>query len=333
MILKELIDWVFCIFHIFGHFSYNPLLKSKRIPKFLINFTPTILYFFLSTSILFNLFYYLILHPRFTKTISTIGFVFIINEYICSLTAIAQSLFSYKKMIQMSESFQSVEQYLVKKVEIKVNFNGFTKRYLTKVFIILLVYSCMVSTKFFWPNQNPNTPIMELGFSLLRLFVIIPKLHALFYINLLKSFIKLANNIIEVKTSGIANASALVQCKHGFQMLQMLKHYKVIHYQLFLACQQINDTFGWNLVELCVITFLENAFMFYWLFFYFYDGQPTDLPNTLSKYANIFIYPNVSVRMSHNFYLICFSLLIYLLSSQSLEFSVPIFMQMYSTNN
>lgn len=283
MNLQALNNWIFCIFHMFGHVSYNPLIKFKYIPKCIIHFTPTSLYLSLSTFVLFSITYYQITHPRFTKTVINIGFLFISTEYLCAFTAVFQSIFCCQKMLQMSYVFQSIEQYLVKSVGIKINFST---QYLIKVVIILFIYSSMVSTKFFWPANNTNSPIIELGFSLLRLFVIVPKLHALFYINLLKWFIKLSKNMIEMEVN--VKQLGFVQWKYELQMIKMLKHYKVIHFKLFVACQHINDIFGWSSVVLCMIQFLENAFMLYLVFFYFHEGQNTDFLNTLSKYIHLF---------------------------------------------
>lgn len=120
---------------------------------------------------------------------------------------------------------------------------------------------------------------MEIQLNFLRLFVILPKIYALFFVSLFKTLIQMTNVYLHSNAifacSTVTNEATMItieneQWHHNSYVTNVIKHYKHLHFELFMASVQINETFGWSLVAICAETLLENAYMIYWIFYYWH---------------------------------------------------------------
>lgn len=278
---KVLFYWHLLAFYFVGHVSYNPLVPSKNVAIIILQFVPSLLLLLLiSFMTVFTVNYQYYSKRTFDRTDAIAGSIFFISEGACSVAAISQSLFHCNELLELIERFQSIERYFSKHFHMQINFSKFTRRYFEKVVIILCVFGTIVVFKITSPNIKTST-FLEVQYCLLRFFVIIPKLNALFYISFLKSFIKFANQLVRARAEhGIT--------RNRCHIIRIMKHYKYLHYQMFTVARQISDIFGWNLVATMISTFLETTFHVFSVFSYLNTDYHNDILSVLSKYGFYF---------------------------------------------
>lgn len=278
---KVLFQWHMLAFHFVGHVSYNPLVPSKNVAFIILQFFPAMLLLLLiSFMTVFTVNYQYYSKRTFDRTEAIAGSIFFISEAGCSVAAIFQSLFNCNELLALTQRFQSIERYFVQCFQMQINYSKFTRRYFEKVVFILCVFGMIVAFKITSPNIKTST-FLEVQYCLLRFFVIIPKLNALFYISFLKSFIQFSNQLVRARD------------EHGIKrnhchIIRIMKHYKYLHYQMFTVAREISDIFGWNLVATMISTFLETTFHLFSVFSYLNTDYHNDILSVLSKYGFYF---------------------------------------------
>lgn len=263
MSLKVFVRWHLFIFYIIGQVSHNPFLSSRNTVCIISQFLPSIVSIVLIVAMLVHTTVYQYTIIGAVDTIETfVGIFFYLSEAITGLTSICQPLYRYNQLI---ESFQSIELYLCKHFQFQINYNQFLRRYIAKIVTVIVMYGLLLIAKALWPDVNTNL-LLETQYCLLRLFVLLPKLNVLFYVSFLKSFIKFSNRLLEYRNDKQSNVIGVNV--NRWHCIRVIKHYKCLHFKLFMIGMQISDIFGWNLVTTMVVTFLEAAYMMYSMFFY-----------------------------------------------------------------
>lgn len=269
------------VFHILGQNSYNTL-GSRGIASLVLRFLPaTVLSMLIGTMAIFTVHYQFLIVGTYDRTDSIIGSLYLISEVLCALLAICQSFCGCSNIFCIFKSFRRIETHLCAYAVMVPNFQTFFERYLRKLAVMLCFYCMMVGSKCIWPPDETGF-WMEFQFVFLRLFVLLPKMYALFFISLLKSLIKLSNKLLVLNKHTPLDAIESSQ----WRTIGVIKHYKCIHFKLFTAAEQINETFGWSLTAICVESMWENAFMLYWIFFYWHKENEQSVL-IISKYILI----------------------------------------------
>lgn len=264
MRFKKLIDWHLFAFYLLGQNAHNPLLKTRNNFVIILSLMPTVLFLFAACSIsIVAIVLQLILVVRFDRTDSIVGSLFILSELIASLTVIGQSLFRCNDVLEVVETYQSIEFYLRQRFHLKVDYDLFIKQYLMKVMVSLLLFLLMVMMKILL--QTTYTYLfLEIAFSVMRFLSVLAKMHTLFYVSLLKTFVKIGT---EQTFASKARILGVILWSNN-DIVETLKELKLLHYQLFTAAGQISDIFGWSLVTQSIQSFFDGAYAFYWVFFY-----------------------------------------------------------------
>lgn len=283
MKLKTIINWHLFAIHLLGLSSTNPFLHTKNILMSFLHCVPQVILwsqFCIASFVVIynNLFSFGMFRPRQDAVIGTF---FLISELACILLSILQSMRFSDDLHQIVTTFQGIDIYLVKHICLKINYSSFLRRYLRNLSWMFIMYFLMTIVKVVFPSRD-GMFLLEASFSFIRLYVVIGKLHAFFYINLLRLFLQFTKGLTTAETSVMpVNIQYHNQC-----ILKLLKHYKLIHYKLYTVSTKINAAFGWSLISICMETFLENAFMFYWMIFYLDKGDSSNMLHILSKYLN-----------------------------------------------
>lgn len=197
-----------------------------------------------------------------------------------------QSIFHYKDIYRIYDIFRSIENHLIRRLRIKTNFRPFLNHFVQNASICWFFFGLLISAKVIWVTSKTNA-LIEIQYNFLRVIVILPKVYALFFISLFKTFIKMTNEYLRENGGGsgggggevaIPGVDTMIRVNivhwHRCHVIDVIKHYKYLHFKLFTAAAQINETFGWSLVTICAETLLENAYMVYWTFYYWHkDGQ------------------------------------------------------------
>lgn len=266
MNFQNLMKWPIVLFHILGYYSCSSQPHSQNrtplLPFF--KFFPTIMLMVIALSvcilgIILEKFYAI----YYNQTDSIVSLILIIVELISSLTVIQQSLVRSDNLNKTIELLQSIELYLRREFQFKLDFRVFSKRYLTKVLAVLSAFLLMLGIRMF-VRSDENILLLEFGYCTMRFLSILAKLHALLYVNLLKSFIKFTTDFSFVQKDKVIRLSA----NREVNIIETMKHYKFIHFKLYVACLAINNFFGWSLVMQCVQSFLDGVYALYWIFCY-----------------------------------------------------------------
>lgn len=260
MYLKDLLFGHLVVFNILGQLSRNPLLNSNYTIYQYLQFIPTAILLLAtgaSSTCLIAFQIYRAMSNDWTDGV--VGILSVVSELLCLLAVIIQSLTDYNKMTIIVQQFQFIELYLHRRFHFKIKFRIFLKRYIYKVVVTMSIYLSTVVAKFLFPSFYDWT--VEISYSVLRLFVLFIKLHALFYFSLLKSFYKFSMNLMNGK--GLKSNSV-----NGDETAELIKQLKFIHYRLFVVARRISEIFGWTLIAVILQSFIESAYSSYWIFWY-----------------------------------------------------------------
>lgn len=254
------------MFYMLGQNSYNPLRSRNMFSRILQSIPATFLLLLISVIAFYALQFEMM---SVDKVALITGCLYIMCELICIVAALFQSLFCEKDIISICETLHCIEAYLCVQVRLIPNFSNFFKRYLHKVFLISSLFCLMAGSKFLSPREHASYWV-EYQFIMIRMLVILPKMNALFFVSLLKSMIKFSNKFLVLNIPVVD----IIQLNRSHTYISVIKHYKFIHFKLFTVTTQINETFGWSLVAICVETMYEIALMLYWTFYYWHkDGD------------------------------------------------------------
>lgn len=261
MNLQQLMDWHLFVFYLFGH---NSLISRYRchVPDRgfnCIKFAPSIILTLIICIICgFLLIYQIFFALFYNHTDIIVAVLLILSEFIAIVVVIHQSLFHYDVHLQLLEIFESIDSYLTTIFQVKLDFRRFVRKYITKVFLITVVYSWMFIIKIIL-RSNISDFVLEILLNMMRLFSLVAKMHAIFYVSLLNAFIKFTINVVLVHQRNMVGAMNLIQ---------NLRRFKCVHLKLYEATLLINDFFGWSFVMQCLQSFFNSTYAAYWIWCY-----------------------------------------------------------------
>lgn len=141
MNIHELIHWQMLAFFLLGQNSYNPLFCSTNHCFSALRFTPTLVVLMLASSMsIFAITYQVLYVISYDGLDSIVGSLFIFCGLIARITAIVQSFFFYKELIDLLDTFRAIDHYIRHKFFLQIDFRDFVKRYLVKVFGSVLLF-------------------------------------------------------------------------------------------------------------------------------------------------------------------------------------------------
>lgn len=82
----------------------------------------------------------------------------------------------------------------------------------------------------------------------------------------------------------IESDNEFVTRQQDCDITQTICNYKFVHFKLYAVADQITDIFGWSLISVLIETFVENAYMMFWVFCYLYRGDNSESLTILSNY-------------------------------------------------
>lgn len=276
--------WHLFVFYILGHSLPNVQLNSNKHIFELWKYTPALIFLIVSCTI--SVFLIIWQHNfaifNYKDSLDSIlSYLLIVSEMAACITMFSQVFLYRDCLIEIFQTFRSIELFLLQKTHLKIDFRHFLKRYLKKVFLIIAVFAKMYAIKIIFQTDYSDF-VMESAFFALRLFQIIAKLHMLFYVSLLKSFVKFTVNL-----SLFSTRIGLTVTNRG-DIIETMKFYKCIHFQLFTVTTLINRAFGWSLVTQCIQSFLDSCYALYWVFIFM--QKDTSAKFAIRKYEFIILF-------------------------------------------
>lgn len=269
MNLKTLIFYFRLAFYFLGLAAKNPFLTAKQSFRGFIDVLPSLIVFCLA---LISSVITVLIHHIYNISFVWSDMVGDILVYISSvaviLTPMVVSATRHPDILQLESIFHSIETFLHQEFHLTLNFRLFLKRYLHKIYITLLFYLFTIFGKVLLVREQPGVTI-ELLYCFIRLFAIVSRLYVLFYVSLLKSFVRLFRRFNPGQCFR-PNAFSKIDGKNSKLMLQQ---YKIIHLKFFVAATYINGVFGWCFVSIIILTIFDGSYAIYRVFYYFQKEQ------------------------------------------------------------
>lgn len=271
MELKDLIQYQSCVFHILGqHTNVNWWSKWSNdcaIIGIPLQYTPTVILLLVATTLSITaMIYQLFLEAaRIDQTDSIVGTVFIFSELIGSLTVIGQSFFRRHQLTQLIDNLYGIEQYLRQHFHFIDDYRAFRRNYLYSVTIATCLYTMMIVLKLTMPTIY-NILMLEIAISVMRLLSLIARLHILFYVSLLRYFMR--HGIKDTLFGRMNVVRGVFVVFRLDDMIGVIRQMKCLHFKLYETAMQISDVFGWNLVAQSMECSFDGAYGVYWIFFY-----------------------------------------------------------------
>lgn len=285
-------------FYITGQSVHNPYLNDIHESSAILQYIPVFLLFCLTCcSGALVLFYQTYFAIDYGKTDTIVAYLFLLSDLIANLAMMVQKVVYNNNMRNIYHKYLYLDLFLRQKLNIRLNFQKYCKRFIRKVFIVLLVFMAMVVAKCF-VRTNESDFILSQGYCLLRFLAILGKLHACF-------FIYLARNIFKSIFDQTDDTFLIKQQARQFgqddllKIIDNLKHFKIVHLKLYDIVMDINQVFGWGLLALCLEFFVDVSYSLYWIFCHFQTNS-CQYATCLRKY-NIFYINNLIILIAELF--------------------------------
>lgn len=175
--------------------------------------------------------------------------------------------------------FIQYERFVVQRLQIKMTYDKFRKRYNRKIFISLMVFLLVFAARIMYKLSDIQCCSLKLHTSVLILITLtaLADFQILFYINLLGYMLENVNH-------HIVDLFCTVDCgERNRKITATLKDYKMVYYKLWQISQLINDNFGWILMSLLMQKANGTVQSFYWVIVESHEGDVFSYPPILSK--------------------------------------------------
>lgn len=260
------------IFYLLGQNSYNPRLSSiqTKWSRF-VNFLPSIL------SILTNFILTIVgityrynYEDFYEQTDSVVTYILMSLQFTTNLVMMLQSIRYASKVCIIYEKMELVRKQTADNLRFTIEFEPFERRYRRNLFLIGIIYTVTVIIKFIFPSTKTHIVVQTVQILQLA-YTLTDNLHALFYIELLVHFLQATTRCVHGYANHIEHRRIYYPTIRMYEQgmaLANLRYIKRIYYQLFDISLLINKRFGWSLVALFVMNFVELAYSSYWVFLY-----------------------------------------------------------------
>lgn len=255
------------LFYLLGQNSLNPLKNRNEYYNKPINVAPAILSIVLSLCIaIAGIFYRFNYNGFYEQTDSVVTYFLLALHFATNFVTMLQSLFYASDIELLLKKFETVRMQTKQYFHYDIEYEHFSKGYRRKASIVLIFFCVSALIRSFFKSAKTHI-VVQTAQMLLLGYTLTDNLHALFYIQMLLFF--LSSLISCVKNLTIQSKLIYkVQLDGNTIMANNLRYVKQIHYLLFNISMLINNRFGWSLIALMILNFVEVAYTSYWIFLY-----------------------------------------------------------------
>lgn len=258
------------IFYLLGQNSYNPHSKLQHKFNKLANAIPSIVSSLLSLSISITGCIYRYHYEGFYETTdSVVSYVLLVLQFLTNFVTMLQSLYYSSDIRMLLDKFENVRLEAKQHLHFTISFDEFDKRYRRKVAIVASIYLISLGIKFYFTSTKTHIVVQTAQMILLGLTLMV-NLHSLFYIELLlfclSSTMRCVEEFSRSYCIGVNGVKTIVYDNSA--MALKLHYVKRILFLLYDISLIINKQFGWSLLTLLILNFVEGAYSSYWVFLY-----------------------------------------------------------------
>lgn len=247
--------------------------RSKVSPTWrtrLIDIFPAIVYMSVVIVLYRFAIHFRILYPDTTATVNNAcAYLHVSCEFLLHLTITVQALFHRGHFDQMFRSYDSIQKYMSKRLNHRVDFKIFEKR----IFRVILVLSVPCMTLLSWrlivTLRKPTVQFNLISIALYFLSSVV-QLYIVVHVELLKFFVNTTSQWLQAQASEVSasnfrlpNDVLRVENQHSAVL-----HLKWIHFKLWEISINVNRIFGMSLSAIILRNAVEIAFGVYGFFLY-----------------------------------------------------------------
>lgn len=256
---------VFVLFFVFGQALYFPINSTRPVLiSIFIKFTPLLVHIgflaFTAYSVIVNT-HHMIDNPSNEDSVAMITITAI--SLMPSISVFFHNFANPNTAFRIFNGFRYIFAYM--KVEINGTFcvNVFRREYFTKIAISIFIHILTFIVRF-TINTNRNMIITVAGVFVMQTYKLWTKMHALFYVDLVKFTISAINE----ETLNIHCGSMLISVNgfHCKSVRAKLHHLKFIHLKLWYLVRGVNSQFEWSLIGILLDTTVYGISSAYWTF-------------------------------------------------------------------
>lgn len=262
-------------FYLLGQNSCNPHQSAARNCSKFTNAIPSIV------SILSNLLIAVIgiiyrynYDGFYEQTDSVVTYVLLVLQFITNLMMMLQSICYASDIRAIYDKVESVRARATENMRHLIEYEQFDRQYRRSAITVATIYCASLAIKFYFTSAKTHIMVQSAQMLLLG-YSLTDNVHTLFYIQLflflLASTTSCARGQANRSDRQCSRLVASVQMYEHALLLANLRYIKRVHYILFDISLLINKRFGWGLVALLVMNFVEVAYSSYWIFLYTND--------------------------------------------------------------
>lgn len=192
------------------------------------------------------------------------NYVFILMGNLLNAIIFVQIITATDGLYNLIDKLNLLLKYLHERLKLNVSLRDFANAYVKKVFLLFSIIFLTIVVKSFISSRR-STQLhqwCQLTFIAYKNLVIV---HLMFYIDLMHFLYKMYNNYMDVMCYDILTN---VMHSNGNHYLSVLKHCKYVHYKMWKIVNMINNYFGWILLLIIVVNFIDICYATYWIFIY-----------------------------------------------------------------
>lgn len=201
--------------------------------------------------------------------------IFITRIFIClqfsrSLLVLLQCLFYEQTYGNIVNTYNRLEVFFVQQMEYRLNFEHFSRDVAIKMTLTLFAFIqfAIVHILITWSYTGFNVVLLLI--KLLRFLFVFTCAHLVFSVDALTFYMEQLMAVIARDAGNDQSIDSLPFFKQSVKcelLRNRLKNYKNAQFTLWENSQRLNRFFGWSMVMILLIVFLDSSYTAYWLFY------------------------------------------------------------------
>lgn len=171
----------------------------------------------------------------------------------------------YDRLINnILNTFSDLQVYFFRNFRYRINYQNVTKCFFVKIAIIFAINMSYILWNIMYWCLSAKLPPMSIEKRVMQCVSVLPILYIIFFIDMLSYHLNELNAVIKKDIAAYKCSTNIFL--HKFTIINKLKHYKVVHYRLWMISQWINTIFGWSIVFLLLLSVSDCIYSTYWFY-------------------------------------------------------------------
>lgn len=215
----------------------------------------------------------------YERTATRVTYLIILGSILINCTVIFQVIFFRSKTVILLEKCEAIVHYFRAKQKIKVSFEAFKRTYVLKTCTIFIFYLLTVLIKVNVGSRKISRSV-QLCTLFMSFFKNLTNIHVLWYIELLNTLLGIMNGQVSFADVDLDDGYIV---SNDYKFVDNLRHCKYIHFKLFEILQLMNAHFGWIMVTICLVNFIDASYAAFWIFIYLQEAFRTHVFYAIRK--------------------------------------------------